>query len=588
MLGIELPDYMSCVHLHQEVISALLVETPGERKNALDRLMGLAPLRNLLDGIHGSRISEQLRDIDNQFGGIETQLEAGMQVKRSDLERATKDAGEHGIVQDELSLGGGKKHIGAIKDQIQKFAGDYGLPAPDLPECKDLEDMESFIDAATAAVRKLRNEQPDMAHQQHMLRRKKELGTLKVNYEGKKETLQDLRTKTEKLTNSYGDLPELKDRLKKVEKGLLPEARNRQNEISNRAGVIREALKLLGSPQGKSINRCPVCEQTISPEDVRRHLEKWQEEMKDKLASTEAEIKKLEEEETNLKKVISQLRQLQSQTQIAAKDVSESTKAIADALKVEISESQDPLTLLSKGMADLEDELEKVGKVVEQSNARLNSMEDGLADVRRINTILRIQRDMEELSKIKETNEYEQVAKARKSAHDFADLSESIYEAVQTVLQRNAKSRIASTRDAISSIFRELAQRSDFPDLRIDPVSYEVIAVRGDKSEIAQRFLNKGDINCAALSIFLALATSKDLSHNLGFMILDDPSQTLDSTHNERLAGVLDHVLGNRQLIIATSEENFAKELRNSLTKKKQVYFMRDWSDDTGPKVEIE
>src|SRR5262249_12165810 len=134
LLGIELPDYMSCVHLHQEVISALLIEEPQARKNALDRLMGLDHLRNLLDGIKTAQVASGLREIDAKFTGIEQAVNLAIAAKRADLKRAVQDAQAHGIEEKELALEGAKSRCNDIAGRIQTFANDCGLAAPTLPE----------------------------------------------------------------------------------------------------------------------------------------------------------------------------------------------------------------------------------------------------------------------------------------------------------------------------------------------------------------------------------------------------------------------------------------------------------------------
>lgn len=249
MLGVELPDYMSCVHLHQEVINALLVEAPSARKNALDRLMGLADLRNVLDGITRAKVADALREIDSQFQSIEQTLTMTMEVKRSDLVRAVKEAKLHGI--EELSLEGAKTRCEAVAAAIQGFANDYGLTPPTLPDFQTLEDLEPFVNSGKEAVRKLRDEQPVLVRQTELLKRRNDLNTLKANFEGKRNALRELDGKIEELKDTYGDSSVVAERLKKVEDELLPDARNRLSAINNRAGVIRETLKLLESPQGE-------------------------------------------------------------------------------------------------------------------------------------------------------------------------------------------------------------------------------------------------------------------------------------------------------------------------------------------------
>jgi len=586
MLGVELPDYMSCVHLHQEVINALLVEAPSARKNALDRLMGLADLRNVLDGITRAKVADALREIDSQFQSIEQTLTMTMEVKLSDLVRARNEAKLHGI--EELSLEGAKAHCEAVAGAIRDFANDYGLTPPTLPAFQTLDDLDPFVISGKEAVRKLRSEQPDRQRQTELLRRRNDLNRLKADFEDKRSALKELEGKIQELKNAHGEPPVVVERLRKLEDELLPDARGRLNAINNRAGVIRETLKLLESPQGERTKKCPVCERDIDPAHIRQHLKEWQQELKETIGPVEDEIERLESEQANLKRVMREFQSLREQIEGKTREVQEATSAIATALKKEISEAEDPLVLVTQEIAKVDRDLEAIRAAVEHSNNRLNEMDDGLENVRRIIAVLNLRKDIDNLSKVKDSPEYKKAEAARSAAHTFGDRVETIREAIQAVLRATAEAKVKSTKTAISAIYRELTQRSDYPDIEIDPEKYEVMAVRDGESEVALRILNKGDINCAALSIFLALATSDDLAHNIGSILLDEPSQDLDPAHMERLTNILNRVLEDKQLVIATSKPDFSTHLRSNLTTKKRFYTMEKWAEDTGPQVKVE
>ena len=53
------------------------------------------------------------------------------------------------------------------------------------------------------------------------------------------------------------------------------------------------------------------------------------------------------------------------------------------------------------------------------------------------------------------------------------------------------------------------------------------------RQTLASTRLSTAQMNCVALSVYLALATC--LEHNLGFVILDDPSQNLDTKNTRGL-----------------------------------------------------
>jgi exonuclease SbcC len=99
--------------------------------------------------------------------------------------------------------------------------------------------------------------------------------------------------------------------------------------------------------------------------------------------------------------------------------------------------------------------------------------------------------------------------------------------------------------------------------------------------------LNHADINCAALSIFLALAGSAQISHRLGIVILDDPSQSLDKPCKKNLCAVLTGLCESRQVIIATADEEL-KSAISEIPKNKISYNVKEWTPTGGPIVEVE
>ena len=74
----------------------------------------------------------------------------------------------------------------------------------------------------------------------------------------------------------------------------------------------------------------------------------------------------------------------------------------------------------------------------------------------------------------------------------------------------------------------------------------------GKETLVSTRF-STGQMNCAALSIFLSLTSVLD--RRLKFIILDDPSQNLDKEHKKSLVKVLSDLTCESQLIIATQDD---------------------------------
>lgn len=96
------------------------------------------------------------------------------------------------------------------------------------------------------------------------------------------------------------------------------------------------------------------------------------------------------------------------------------------------------------------------------------------------------------------------------------------------------------------------------------------------------RFSN-AQMNAVALSLFLSM--SSKLQSNLGLVLLDDPSQSMDKVHKKALSTLLSEILEERQIFVATQDAEFKQSLEKSLDKAKtRVYELHEWST-SGPEI---
>ena len=85
----------------------------------------------------------------------------------------------------------------------------------------------------------------------------------------------------------------------------------------------------------------------------------------------------------------------------------------------------------------------------------------------------------------------------------------------------------------------------------------------------------------AALSVFFGL--SHISKSNLGLIMLDDPSQTLDPLFTQNLAKMIGEKSRDMQIIIATPNEPFSEQLLTETTAVKRVTFS-NWTNQ-GPLI---
>jgi hypothetical protein len=95
--------------------------------------------------------------------------------------------------------------------------------------------------------------------------------------------------------------------------------------------------------------------------------------------------------------------------------------------------------------------------------------------------------------------------------------------------------------------------------------------------------LSQGDLNALALAIFLGLAATEGGRGAFGFVMLDDPSQSLGTEHKKALVRVLDGIAKHKPIILATMDAELRDLLFAGLAREKQEYVFGDWTVENGP-----
>lgn len=584
ILGIQSKDYFSSVHLHQEIIRALLTEEPRSRRDSLDRLLGLSELRHVIDGIKSSKISEVLKDVDNKFGLIETNLNAVITSKRNDIQKAKETGIQKGLTSNNFSETGAGQMCEVVKTAIANFANQASLTIPDLPLARTTAEQQIFVASAKGSIRKLRDEQPDLKRQKELLEKQTQLQGLQHTYSDLLRGLRGFKQKRQNIHKTDGDQEKLLSRILKELRPKFDDAKNRRNEIDNRAGTIEEAIKYFETIKAPNERQpCPVCEKPIDDVTLLQiHLKELRANLDEDLTPIREEIEKYEKEIERLKDLIKSLNELDEKITVQSELLMKHKSVTETALGRKIKDTEDP-TVIVKGEFDkIQEELKKIEIAVKESNQRLNAIEDDTIKLEQILKVLLLEADIDNLLKIRETDEYKEVENSKSEIEKFAEDVDLIRQAVETILQASAKAKLEVAKESIAKMFRTLANRSDFPNLEIDPDSFEILAVKGAEKVPALSIFNTGDLNCAALSIFLSLGSAQEVSHTLNFVILDDPSQSLDATHKENLVSILNSIPDDKQIFVSTSESDLRDLILTKVNRKKKCYKFAPWSDIEG------
>jgi DNA repair exonuclease SbcCD ATPase subunit len=357
------------------------------------------------------------------------------------------------------------------------------------------------------------------------------------------------------------------------------------------ASLATAALPLLGE-------RCPVCQQEISKDEVERHLHEL-------IERGGSDLPRLDEERTaaRTKATEAEAQRLQALAQVTAIDERERANA-------RLTSERDRLiaavhTAVERGTeAGIDfvlrrrlDQLDSsaFGETVEALRALWAAIGDLVGILRALPTgeeLAAAEGDMRRLEVLLvETREQTSSASAR--------------EEEARTLQRAATRAAAAVTDdrfrllapLISDIFSRLDPHPVFKDLDF---SLGVYNERGVASPIVRDLeldleadplivFSSSQANVAALSYFLALGWAAG-ADAMPFVLLDDPLQSLDDVNALGFADLCRHIRQQRQLIVSTHDRRLAGLLERKLAPRSEregtrVVEFKAWTR-RGPQIE--
>ncbi len=580
--GLEIKDFFTAIHLHQESLRGLLLAKPTQRKDDFYRLLGLASLLNQTKAITDAKLESLLQAVDDEFEKLEAALEGKVQSRQGDIQRAHEECLNQGLIESDLSKEGVSKLWQELLSTTTKFCETYSIPACGLPSI--LPELNA-VQSAKRELQRLRASCPVLKDQGEVLAAINTLRGLRESYQSVEKELVDAKREKQKLPAELRDLSKLTQEIQDVDKELSKKKEKRA-EVDAKGAVLTEALQYFESAGLKGRTKCPVCQKEIeSVEEIRNHYEK--EIQKGILGPLQERIKQLQTELKQGKDAKSALEEVEAEIGRKDKLVLEQRKKIAKVLNRELTAKDDPVALVSGKLTELDRKKEKLERQVEKAEESLAAIDTQIDGIAKVLELIRYQDDLAALSEIRKTEAYEGTEKARLEIEEFVRAVETLSRSLTRTLEEEAEKRLGAVRDTIASTFERLTGRSDFPRLAVSPDTKFAAQVEGNAGVAdALSVLNQADTNCAALSIFLALAVAPSTDHRLGFLILDDPSQSLDEAHSGRLVEILSKTSESRQLLLSTIDEKLCADLKQRATKKKVVYRFSDWDSRKGPKLE--
>jgi exonuclease SbcC len=586
LLRISPTDFVSSVHLHPEIVRSLIVARPKDRKEAIDRLLGLSELRDMVEAFASEKPSGWTAALDQTKTVLDEKLTTALTEKKKILDTESAELMLKGIKQSDMTADGARAYAAKVRDDLQVFANQYHLTTPSISAPTDFAGVQQFRAQLPTAIQKLRGEHPILADQGKHRVQKSKLEGLRSSYISQQKVTADEKLALDTYPDQRsveqlnGELSVLKADLDKIDAEM--------NQVAKNATVLDDALAFFQNRAVGEQLTCPLCgETTRTVEEWRRHIQK-EIEIKN-LAPLQAQKQELAKRRATLEKARDDKVALQKKVSDEGVKLLASVTEIENAVARTISQTDDAVAILDTEIRSLDQALLSMQGQVEVINSSFDAFQQSLLDLDRFQRIGKAQQEMTRIEAISENDAYKQLKTLRTEAEQYAEDVELLIEGLKIAVTTEAQQRLVAVQKSISDTFTKLTNRPDFPGLKVSASGDGYIIELTNKSAVTKAvpILNHADINCAALSIFLALAGSAQISHRLGIVILDDPSQSLDNTCKQNLCSVLAQLCDSRQVIVATADGELRSEIMD-MHKKKVSYTISGWTPSGGPVIEAE
>ena len=583
-------DFLTIVYQHQEAIRAILTQEPKDRNDAIDRLLGLSDYRNTLAGIEAAKLSGVLKGISDKFDGFSREIEVALRTRESDLAEKKDKAMKEGVKKEDISEKGVLEIAEIAKKQLHQFASEIGLSLIKLETPKYLAELQPFVQIVANGIRRFRSEMPDVEKQQELYNHQSKIIALESRYGQTKKTAVNTHGRLVQFVRENGDIEFINSRKMNIQEELRRK-RDELRSVNARAATIDAAINCI-KLQPTYKDACPVCGKETP--DLLGYLEReWKEKFEQQAGSLQNEIVRLETSLNRLHEMSVEYGRLKGDLETTDVERVKITKDVGVFLGREITDKDDCEAIFRTELDRVLRELKKLEEAVRSKQERLDEVSSLMEQIHVIAEIIRLEEKKRVVEEIQKSSEYRQMEELQDKMAVLVDDVEKIKQAITESSHEAARQKVNAAGNIIDSYFRRITNnpsviRLEFAltvDSRTGLNSY---FFKDQNGKDLIPVLSQGDLNAMALSIFLGLASSKETSQPLGFIMLDDPSQSLSSTQKEKLVNMLDEIAQDRMVILSSMDSELQNLAASRITKTKAKYVFSEWSPEEGPQVKRE
>ncbi|OGO04391.1 MAG: hypothetical protein A2Y91_01920 [Chloroflexi bacterium RBG_13_54_8] len=589
LFGYSFQDFMTTVYQHQEAIRAILTQEPRDRNDAIDRLLGLSPYREILNGITGAKLEGTLGVMGSKREDFRRRCEQAIRTLSNLINGEKAKAISEGITEGEMTEQSALRRSRDITEAVGSLARELGSTDFQVKVPASFGEIADFHEWVETQTDRLWKQAPDVLKQQALATEQAKLVRIKGDYEGAMADEAAKQTDRDDFVRKFGDEVTLA-KAAVATKHSIVHLEDQMRKTNAKASLVREAIQYLkGIAPEADKSRCPLC--GADAPDLLSHLDaEWKEQIKGEVQGLEQQKAECGAKLKETEVLVEEFKTLERKLRISIARRETGASQVAAALGRKIEKEDDPLALLRMRLQKIESELELTRQAIGKKREKISDIYNQRRRLRIIHEILSHEQKRGAIERIWKTSEFTGLEQALNEASQLVEDMKAIRSALAEASREEAEAKIQAAGAALDKYFCCIAKHPAIPGLVMEVTEDRRSGLNsyGFKSKDGSDptpILSQGDLNCLALSLFLGLSEATGESQRFSFLMLDDPTQSLGSEMKRDLVKALEDIASCRRLIIATPDTEFKDSLMTNITKSKVVYNFDGWTEGSGPEV---
>jgi recombinational DNA repair ATPase RecF/uncharacterized protein (UPF0212 family) len=599
LLGLTFEDFYRAVYLHQESIRGLLTDDPRVRNEALDRLFGVEKLRDMLKALSGSTkpVRDALDKLEKSKSTAVARLTGAVGQVEEQRQHALDDAKKKGLSEADLTFAAVAQLARQVITRLETLAASIDAQIKDQSEPDDIGGVDSFSRRVTEAIKVIRQTASNAAIAAKTSKKIAAVDGALSTLRRVTALLDGVDKSVAELQQGFGGLDTL-DKQKATAEAAVQQFREAQERLGISERIVQDTLTYLQASVDES--NCPACGQEIERDALIVRLETHL--SGDLRTEMEAAHKSETEQQRrigDLDAAITKRSRLRNERQQYDEEVETARTEARAFLPTDVADDH-LIDALETQKGKLFQQAATVDTERNKREEEIEAIQSLMGRLREIARFLELDANYQEASShLGKDDEDSSVAEQQiESLSRLENGIRTIADVVTAEASTRARDAVDSAQVDIARLYRELCNHPYFDDIAISVESQLVSGIErnnyfirthasvDNRQTLASSRLSTAQMNCVALSVYLALATQ--LQHNLGFVILDDPSQNLDTEHKQALVRILSRLAPQLQVLVGTQDSEL-DELIGSATAEGSFHRKRlSWSPSAGCTVVAE